>query len=168
MLEGNKMPTKQEQEESLPKGFLDAPGMCVLPSFYMPETEELRWATHYNVRMTLFFSIFRNVKFCEFKRLKSNQDSFELGEIEQTEEGLVDKMIETYWSKEKVTGKLLQTQLWTIKRTRDGEEGKEADGRYKVKIYHMDDDEFKGKIYPQSYADMARYLWFNRTYFRIL
>lgn len=36
------------------------------PSFYMPENEDLKMATHHNIRRTLFFSVFRNVKYVEF------------------------------------------------------------------------------------------------------
>ena len=52
--------------DTLPQGFLDSEGMCLLPTFYKPETEELRWSCHYNVRKMLFHSVFRNVKYCEF------------------------------------------------------------------------------------------------------
>ena len=41
-------------------------------------------------------------------------------------------------------------------------------GKYRVKIYHMDDDEFRGNVYPISWVDWARFRWFNRKYFRIL
>ena len=55
--------------------------MCLLPSFYQPETEALRWATHNNIRKTLWFTVFRRIKFVEFKRLKDNEnDEFELVE----------------------------------------------------------------------------------------
>ena len=47
-------------------------------------------------------------------------------------------------------------------------QGCESYGVYKVKVYHMDDDEFRVKLYPQSKVDAVRYLWFNRTFFRIL
>ena len=30
-------------------------------------------------------------------------------------------------------------------------------GEYKVKCYHMDDDEFRCKLYPQSWIDYTRY-----------
>ena len=43
-----------------------------------------------------------------------------------------------------------------------------GEGLYRIKIYHMDNDEFKSKVYPQSPIDAARYLWFNRKHFRIL
>ena len=41
-------------------------------------------------------------------------------------------------------------------------------GKYKLKVYHMDDDEFRGTVYPQSSIDYIRYRWFNRKYFRVL
>ena len=151
----------------LPKGFLDAPGMCILPSFYQPETEELRWATHLNIRKTLNFAVFRNIKYCEFKRLKNEDDDFfELEKVDPSEkEGFIDSAVETYWTKEKERGKLLQTQKWTIKRTIAKQESL---GHYKVKVYHMDDDEFKCKLYPYSWLDTARYFWFDRDFLRIL
>ena len=83
--------------------------MCLLPSFYKPETEELRWSSHYNVRKLLFFNTFRSIKYCEFKRLKGDDSSFELLEIvsDALSEGWMDKAIEKYWSKEKANGKLI-------------------------------------------------------------
>ena len=42
-------------------------------------------------------------------------------------------------------GKLMQVSLWRFKRDI---QGKESFGEYKVKVYHMDDDEFKVKLYP--------------------
>mmetsp|Transcript_22207 Transcript_22207/g.29716 ORF Transcript_22207/g.29716 Transcript_22207/m.29716 type:complete len:108 (+) Transcript_22207:243-566(+) len=107
------------------------------------------------------------MKYCEFKRLKSEQDDFfELDRVDPNEqEGAIDKFIEQYWSKEKERGRLVQTQKWTIKRTIAKEE---SEGFYKVKVYHMDDDEFKCKLYPYSWLDTARFLWFDRDYLRIL
>ena len=101
----------KEETSLLPRGFLDAAGMCLLPSFYQPETEELRQSTHLNIRKTLFFAVFRNIKYCEFKRLKSEDDDyFELDKVDPNEkEGMIDKWIETNWSKEKERGKLVQT-----------------------------------------------------------
>ena len=32
----------------------------------------------------------------------------------------------------------------------------------------MDDDEFKCKLYPYSWVDTMRYLWFDRNFLRIL
>lgn len=70
--------------------------------------------------------------------------------------------MERYYSKEKVTGKLISIQKWVINRN------DKSEGYYKVKFYHMDNDEFKGKLYPYSYIDAIRHLWFNRRYFRIM
>ena len=156
-----------EENKLLPRGFLDAAGMCLLPTFYQPETEELRWATHLNIRKTLFFAVFRNIKYCEFRRLKSeDNDFFELEKVDPNEpEGTIDKLVEQYWSKEKERGRLVQTQKWTLKRTIANEE---SEGFYKVKVYHMDDDEFKCKLYPYSWLDTARFLWFDRNFLRIL
>ena len=41
-------------------------------------------------------------------------------------------------------------------------------GYYRVKIYHMDNDEFRAKVYPQNPIDAIRLMWFNRKHFRIL
>ena len=163
---GAPIPDVAEENKQFPKGFFD--GMCLLPTFYQPETESLRWATHNNIRKTLFFSVFRNIKQAEYKNLKDEEnDSFELIEpIENSQhEGWVDWFIETYYSKEKQSGKLLQIQIWKTQRFIAG---KESVGKYTVKFYQMDDDEFKGKIYPHSPIDAARYLWFSRRHFRIL
>ena len=141
--------------------------MCLLPSFYQPETEVLRWSTHLNIRKTMFYQAFRNIKYCEFKRLKNEEDDcFELDKVDPSEpEGLIDKWVETYWSHEKARGKLLQTQKWTLKRTINK---LESEGHYKVKVYHMDDDEFRCKLYPYSWLDTARYLWWDRNFLKIL
>ena len=64
-------------DESLPSGFLE--DQIILPSFYQPETDALRWATHQNIRRTLFYSLFRDIKYCEYKRVKSG--NFQMGEI---------------------------------------------------------------------------------------
>ena len=99
----------RDEESQLPKGFLDAKGMCLLPSFYQPETEVLRWSTHLNIRKTMFYQAFRNIKYCEFKRLKNEEDDcFELDQVDPSEpEGAIDKWVETYWSREKARGKLI-------------------------------------------------------------
>ena len=70
--------------------FSDQPGLCLQPSFYMAENEDLKWGTHNGIRKTLFFAIFRDIKYVEFKRLKSKDEFFELGKIEQWEEGWLD------------------------------------------------------------------------------
>ena len=102
------MPSKEEIESTVPKGFLDSKDLCVLPTFYQPETEELRWATHQTIRKTLFGHVWRQVKYCEFKRLKSEHDFFELESVKTAEEGFFDTMVDQYWSQEKQRGKLLQ------------------------------------------------------------
>ena len=128
----------------------------------MPENEDLKWGTHNGIRKTLFFAIFRDIKYVEFKRLKSKDEFFELGKIEQWEEGWLDKFLERYVTKEVYAGKLLQTQKWLMSRSN------QQDGVYRVKIYHMDNDEFRAKVYPQSPVDAVRMMWFNRKHFRIL
>ena len=73
----------------------------------------LRWATHFNIRKTLFYAAWRQIKYCEFKHLSNqNEDSFELESIVADSEKVpadtnIEKLIETYWSKEKLKGRLL-------------------------------------------------------------
>ena len=116
----------------------------------------MRQSTYLNIRKTLFFAVFRNVKYCEFRRLKNEEDDyFELESVTAGEpEGLYDKFVETYWSKEKERGKLIECQRWALKRTIAKQE---SYGFYRVKVYHMDDDEFRTKLYPLSWLDYARY-----------
>ena len=105
---GSPIPSKEEENKHFPKGFFD--GMCLLPSFYQPETEDLRWATHNNVRKSLFFAVFRNIKYTEFQRLKDEkEDFFELMDpLEVTDqEGWIDLFVEKYWSKEKTNARLI-------------------------------------------------------------
>ena len=90
-------------------GFLDQPGICLIPSFYMPETDALKWSTHNGIRKTLFFSAFRNVKYIEYKRLKNEEEYFELKSIEPWDQGFIDKFIDTYIGGELKTAKLIQT-----------------------------------------------------------
>ncbi len=35
-------------------------------------------------------------------------------------------------------------------------------GKYKIKIYHMEDDEFRGKVYPFNFFDYLRYKWITK------
>jgi hypothetical protein len=56
--------------------------------------------------------------------------------------------------------------MWTICREHEGSPN--TYGYYKTKVYHMDDDEFRVKMYPEGYIDAIRYAWFSRTFFRIL
>ena len=81
--------------------------------------------------------------------------------------------MEKYWTKEKANeAKLLDCYLLEMMRYKDDIEETEqnliAKGLYKIKIYHMDDDEFRPKVYPMNYLDMARYYWFTRKWFRIM
>ena len=75
----------------------------------MPENEELKWSTHNGIRKTLFFSVFREIKYLEFKRLKSEDEFFELRTIEPWTEGMIDRFFERYITREAVTGKLIQS-----------------------------------------------------------
>ncbi len=68
-------------------------------------------------------------------------------------------------TKEVQSGKLIQTQKWQMIRNNQSED---RDGLYRVKIYHMDNDEFRAKVYPQNPIDAVRLMWFNRKHFRIL
>jgi len=129
----------------------------------MPENEDLKWATHNNIRRTLFYHVWRSIKYVEFKRLRTEEDYFELEKVEQSEEGAIDRFLDKHYGKEAVSGKLIEVQKWTIDRNGGGDKGE-----YKVKFYHMDNDEFRGKVYPVSFLDSMRYLWFNRRHFRLL
>ena len=112
----------------------------------MPETEELRWNTHNSIRKTLFFSAFRLIKYTEYRRLSSEDDSFELKTITPWSEGFLDRVIDTYITREKRDGRLVQTQRWEMER--ESAAGAHALGLYRVKIYHMNNDEFRAKVYP--------------------
>ena len=48
----------------------------------------------------MFFAVFRNIKYCEFKHLKNEDDDyFELEEVDPAEkEGMIDSFLEKYWS----------------------------------------------------------------------
>ena len=94
------MPAKFN-DGSIPKGFLD--DVLLLPSFYQPETEELRWATHANIVKSMFYTLWRDIKWCEFKRLNSG-GTFQLGEIIKDHETWFDKW---YTSEETRRGKLI-------------------------------------------------------------
>ena len=63
----------------------------------------------------------------------------------ESKESFVDKFIDTYWGNEMEKGKLMQVSLWRMKREI---QSNESFGEYKVKVYHMDDDEFRVKLYP--------------------
>ena len=95
------------KDEFVPSGFLDTNGMCVLPSFYQPETESLRWATHNNIRRTMFHHVWRSVKYVEYLRLQSESDSFDFNQVTPGRESWFDIFVETYISGEKKTGRLL-------------------------------------------------------------
>ena len=83
---------------------------------YQPETEALWWATHNNIRKTLFFALFRSIKYVEYKRLVDDRDGFTLDKVTESKESLIDKFLDTYWGKEMQRGKLMQVSLWQMKR----------------------------------------------------
>lgn len=62
--------TSTENAQDVPEGFLDR--ICVLPSFYMPETEDLKITTHNNIKRILFFHTWRSIKYVEFQRLNDD------------------------------------------------------------------------------------------------
>lgn len=83
------------------------------------------------MRKTLFYAVWRQIKYCEFKNLSNqDEDSFALESIVAASDGgnesvvpadtYLENLIETYWSKEKQRGRLLQTQKWTIEREKAG------------------------------------------------
>jgi hypothetical protein len=47
------------------------------------------------------------MKYIEYKRLKDEKDGFTLDNVTDVQEAFVDKFLETYWSKEKLKGKLM-------------------------------------------------------------
>ena len=124
-----------------------------------------------NIARSLFFGIWREIKFCEFQRLKSVKNgTFQLGEVEKChKERFFEKVNEKYFSDEIKRGRMIDSYIFNVLRYKD--ENNENDfniGKYKIKIYHMDDDEFRGNVYPLSWIDWMRLRWFNRKWFRIL
>ena len=113
----------------------------------------------------MFYSVFRDIKYCEYKRLSSG--NFQLGTIVPCNEGLIDSLYEKYISKEKARGRLIQAYLFTMNRF-SKEDEEIGSGKYRVKIYHMEDDEFRANLYPMSIVDFVRFKWFTRKHFRIL
>ena len=97
----------------------------------------------------------------------AKEGTFQLGEITKAAEGPLDVFMETYVSREKERGRLIETYMLRVERYKNEAETY-GQGKYKVKVYHMEDDEFRGKVYPQSFVDFCRYKWFNRKHFRIL
>ena len=71
-------------------------------------------------------------------------------------------------SDEKKRGKLIETYLFNTLRYENENDENYKVGQYRIKIYHMEDDEFRGNVYPVSWLDWMRYKWFNRKYFRIM
>ena len=113
----------------------------------------------------MFFVLWRDIKYCEFKRLKNDDATFQLGSVVEDHETWFDKMLER---EERKRGKLIKTYMFNIHRYPDeADESKFDVGQYRVKVYHMDDDEFRSKLYPLSCIDFIRYKWFNRKYFRM-
>ena len=61
----------------------------------------------------MFYAAWRQIKYCEFKHLSNqDEDSFELESIDADSKNVpsdtyIEKLIETYWSKEKLKGRLL-------------------------------------------------------------
>ena len=45
----------------------------LLPSFYMPENKELLIQTHNNIRRSMFYQTFRDIKYTEYRRLKAGK-----------------------------------------------------------------------------------------------
>ena len=80
---------------------------------------------------------------------------------------MFDTFMEKWISKEKGDGRYKGCYQFQIKRFKEDDESL-AEGNYKVKVYHMTDDEFRSKLYPQSTVDFIRHRWFTRKHFRIL
>mmetsp|Transcript_13142 Transcript_13142/g.14764 ORF Transcript_13142/g.14764 Transcript_13142/m.14764 type:complete len:82 (-) Transcript_13142:20-265(-) len=81
--------------------------------------------------------------------------------MEEADEGFLDYYNDHYIQPER-NYRLLEVQNWTFNRNGTGE------GKYKVKFYHTDKDEFKSKIYPHSLVDYFRMRWYNRKYFKVV
>uniref|UniRef100_A0A7S3CTP8 Uncharacterized protein n=1 Tax=Strombidium rassoulzadegani TaxID=1082188 RepID=A0A7S3CTP8_9SPIT len=169
-------------DNSVPPGFLD--DVCLLPTFYQPETEQLKWATHQNIRKSIYFQAFRDIKYCEFKRLSKLKSSypdatFQLGEVVKAEEAYFDKLIDKLTTREiERGGKLIDVYIMNVNRFKT-DEYNEKDavsmekalldvGKYKMKVFHMDDDEFRCNVYPQNMLDFMRHRWYTRRWFRLM
>ena len=131
----------------VPSTFFD--DTYLLPSFYMPENKALLIATHNNIRRSIFYQAFRDIKYTEFKRLKVDEDFFEFKSLEDTDEGWFDYLNDHYIQPER-NYRLLGVQKWTF--NRNGLK----DSIYRVKFYHTDKDEFKAKVYPSNFLDYVR------------
>ena len=60
---------------------------------------------------------------------------------------MLDKLVERYWTDEKSRGKLIQCCMLHMERS-DSPESEKRFGKYRLKAYHMEDDEFRTKVYP--------------------
>ena len=86
----------------------------------------------------------------------------------KTKEGTFDWLYENYFSNEKKKGKLIDTYIFPLNRYKNDQDEELGVGKYRVKVYHMDDDEFRANLYPLSIIDFVRYKWFTRKHFRIM
>ena len=94
--------------------------------------------------------------------------TFQLGKIEQTSEGFFDKFYERFFTDIPGKGKLLSVYKFEIDRVSEDDETQKSHSYYKVKVFHMNDDEFRGVLYPLSIRAYMQYRWYNRKRFRIL
>lgn len=125
----------------------------------MPENKQLLLATHNNVRRSIFYQAFRNIKYVEYRRLKREDDFFEFKELQESQEGWLDYYNDRYLQPER-SDRLIGVQTWIFNRNGVKE------SKYKVKFYHTDKDEFKSKIYPHNLLDYVRLRWYNRRWFK--
>ena len=122
MVKVPKRGTKRVREEVSSEEFVDPlvpPNFFndtyLLPSFYMPENKELLIATHNNIRRSMFYQAFRDIKYTEFKRLKIDEDFFEFKSLEEGKEGWFDYYNDHYIQPER-NFRLLGVQKWTFNR----------------------------------------------------
>mmetsp|Transcript_14190 Transcript_14190/g.16419 ORF Transcript_14190/g.16419 Transcript_14190/m.16419 type:complete len:173 (-) Transcript_14190:50-568(-) len=147
------------EDHMVPSNFFN--DTYLLPSFYMPENKELLIATHNNIRRSMFYQAFRDVKYTEYRRLKVDDDFFEFKSLEDAQEGWLDYFNDHYLQPER-NHRLLGVQKWKF--NRNGL----YDSEYLVKFYHTDKDEFRSKIYPLNFRDYIRLRWYNRRYFKVV
>ena len=86
------------------------------PSFYMPETDELKFGTHNNIRRTIFFATFQRIKELEYSYLKRDEDFFEFVRLDNNaSEGWIDFMLDRYLSKDRGS-RVVGVQKWIFNR----------------------------------------------------
>ena len=160
----------EARDPTVPSNFFN--DTYLLPSFYMPENKQLLIQTHNNIRRSLFYDAFRDIKYTEYKRLAEDEDFFEFKHLENIENGRPPSHLIEYdhkllyfndhYLQPERNYRLLGCQKWTFDRNGISE------GEYLIKFYHTDKDEFKPKVYPISWKDYFRLRLYKRKYFKVL